>query len=63
LGGTAVLLELATDSRFGDTRWEDLKRVGSLGRDQPGSSLGETPKGQVVRHSEAAIESSGEEGA
>jgi hypothetical protein len=54
---------LATDSRLGDTRWEDLRRVGSLERDKPGSSSGKTPESQALGHSEAEAESSWEEGA
>jgi hypothetical protein len=54
---------LTTDSRFGGTRWESLKRVGGLGRGLPGSSLGKTPESRVARHSEATIQSSWEEGA
>jgi hypothetical protein len=57
------VLGLATDSRFGGMRWEDLKRVGGLGRDLPGFSFGKTPKGHVIGHSEAMTKSSGEEGA
>jgi hypothetical protein len=54
---------LATDSRFGGTRWKDLKRVGGLGRDLPGFSFGKTPKGRVIGHSEALTKSPWEEGA
>jgi hypothetical protein len=58
-----VLLRLTTDSRFGDTRWKKLRRVGSLGRDQPLHSSGDTPEGTVARHNEATTASPWEEGA